>query len=203
MDVSMTRRAASVIAVVAIALAGCSSDPEPVIEAGSTSDTTSEAASPTTTETPSSGGSSAATSTPAPSDTLTRTVDDNGTVATITLSDALYKTIAPTQATPTIAVPVQVTVTTGQLDITPERWKLRTLSGRTVYGSSASTITTAVGNAKIDDSAEGVVPFYDGVLLADPQVSIAGIDLFRPMGGEPWASFDFPEPIKVGDIPLR
>jgi hypothetical protein len=203
MDVSGKLRAASVIAVVAIALGGCSIDPESTTEEGSASDTTSEAASATTTEAPSTEGASVATSTPAPSDTLTRTVDDNGTVATITLSDALYKTVDLTQTKPTIAVPVQVTVTAGGLDITPERWKLRTLSGRTVYGSSASAITTAVGNAKIDDSAEGVVPFYDGTLLTDPQVSIAGIDFYRPIGGEPWASFDFPEPIKVGDIPLR
>lgn len=134
---------------------------------------------------------------------MTRTVDYDGTAATIVVSDALYKTVAPTQTKPTIAVPVKVTVSAGDLDITAERWKLRTLSGRTVYGSSASAITTAVGNAKIDDSAEGVVPFYDGTLLTDPKVSIVGIDFYRPMGGDPLASFAFPAPIKVADIPLR
>lgn len=198
MNFSGQLRAASAIAVVAIALVGCSSDPESETEASTTSATTSVSTPAAAT---SSGTSSA--STPTAADSLTRTVNHDGTAATITLSDELYKTIAPTQTNPTIAVPVQVTVTAGQLDISPERWKLRTLSGRTVYGSSASAITTAVGNAKIDDSAEGVIPFYDGTLLTDPQVSIVGIDFYRPMGGEPLASFDFPAPIQVGDISLR
>lgn len=198
MNISGQLRAASVIAVVAIALAGCSSDPESATEDSTTPAATSES---TPTAATSSGTSSA--STPTAADSLTRTVDDDGTAATIVLSDELYKTVAPTQTNPTIAVPVQVSVAAGELDITAERWKLRTLSGRTVYGTSASAITTAVGNAKIYDFAEGVVPFYDGTLLTDPQVSIVGIDFYRPMGGEPLASFDFPAPIKIGDIPLR
>lgn len=181
----------AVCAAVSVMLTGCGSDSSDSSVGGTPAD--AAAASTTTMTTLTQGGVTTADSTA--SSPLT------GWAAIITIGDHLTK--SKELMFNGLLVPVTIDVTSGSVLAAPPCWKVHTLSGKTLSGSSSGSIPTAIGDRPLDRDADGLIPFARQSTsdLAD-DVSITEVALYATSNDlDPIARWALPKPLAVKDIP--
>ncbi|CAG7637175.1 hypothetical protein E143388_07867 [Rhodococcus opacus] len=102
-----------------------------------------------------------------------------------------------------LLVPVSIDVESGSVPAAPSYWKVHTLSGRTIPGTSIGSVPTVIGDRPFDRAVEGLIPFssYNSKDLAD-DVSITEVALYATStANDPIARWEFPAPLAVRDIP--
>jgi hypothetical protein len=190
-----------VCAVLSVVLAGCGSD-----SADSTSAATpgNVAASSTTTAPapPTQAGVTPPDSTvSSPLAGGAQQVSGDGWTATITVGDHLTRSKGFSFSG--LLAPVTIDVTSGAALAAPSYWKVHTLSGKTLAGSSSGSIPTAIGDRPLDRDAAGLIPFpsYTTTDLTD-DVAITEVALYAaPTDRDPIARWELPKPLAVKDIP--
>lgn len=196
----------SACAVVSLAAAGCGSGDATTAEETTTTTVSSQAEASTSEETsaetasPSQGG----VSTTGIPDEIGGIQDVAGEGFTARIQVLNEPKIHPSPI-PTLTFPVVIDVDSGSMNAGPPHWKVRTLSGRTVNGSTITSIATSIGTDPIDGHTEGVVTFpdYSGNALAE-DVSIAEVALYpSSMSDDPIARWKLPTPVAVPDIPTQ
>lgn len=186
-------------AAVSVVLAGCSSD-----STDSTSASPPGAASVSSTTapvTPVTAPTQAGTSTPDPLVGTAQQVAGDGWTATITVGDHL--TMRRSFTFNGLLAPVTIDVTSGAAVAAPMYWKVHTLSGKTLAGSSSGSIPTAIGDRPLDRDAAGLIPF-PGYVTADlaGDVAITEVALYASStASDPIARWSLPKPLAVKDIP--
>lgn len=110
----------------------------------------------------------------------------------------------PSLESRTIVFPVAVEVESGSLSVAPTKWRLITLSGKRIEGSSAVSLSTALGDSKVDRRAEGLLPFTATSTEFADDVSISRIEFYAGINlTTPTAQWDAAEPIAISSIPRR
>ncbi|MFE0752166.1 hypothetical protein [Gordonia sp. NPDC058843] len=133
-----------------------------------------------------------------------QTVRTEGATARIRVIDSPELIDQQSLESRTIVFPVVVEVESGSLSVAPTKWRLITLSGKRIEGSSAASLSTALGDSKVDRRAEGLLPFTATSTQFADDVSISRIEFYAGINlTTPTAQWDAAEPIAISSLPRR
>ncbi|MEY1677894.1 hypothetical protein AB4Z55_27365 [Gordonia sp. ABKF26] len=107
-----------------------------------------------------------------------QTVKTEDATARIRVIDSPELIDQPSFESRTIVFPVVVEMESGSLSVAPTRWRLITLSGQRIEGSSAVSLSTALGDSEVDRRAEGLLPFTATSTEFADDVSISRIEFY-------------------------